>query len=375
MAVVQMQRGLEGVIAAETSICKIDGRNGELWYRGYSIFDLAEYSNFEEVCFLLLYGKLPTKKEFRQFNKALVRSRPLPKHILREMHTFSPRMSPIEALRTTVSSLPKNEPDLRRTSREHNLRVGIDLIAKFPTIVAAYKRIQQNKKPIAPRADLGHAANLLYMLTGKIPKPIQAESIDTDLILHADHEFNASTFAARVAISTMSDVYSAVVAAISTLRGPHHGGAAQETMVMLREIGKPENARKYVLDRLARHERLMGFGHRVYKTMDPRARILKGMAQKLCTVRRARLLEIQQIMEDTMREQKNLYPNVDFYSATVYHALGFPLSLDTPMFAIGRIPGWIAHILEQAGDNRLIRPASHYTGPLGRKYVPMEKRL
>lgn len=369
-----IKKGLEGVVIGESSISYIDGIRGKLIYRGYDISGLAK-SSYEEVSYLLLYGRLPDKRELKKYSDKLKARRHLPKRVVKMMHTFCGSMTPMEALRTVVSALSCHDPDSRKDSPEHLLSTGIGLIAKFPTIVAYYHRIENGQRPIEPHPALGHAANFLYMLTGEKPDEISEKAFDTDLILHADHEMNASTFSARVTISTLSDMHSAITSAVGTLKGPLHGGAAQEVYTMLRQIGSEKNVEKYVRNALARHERIMGFGHRVYKTYDPRARILKAMCRRLSEKKKImKWYNMSAKIEDVMLKSKKLYPNVDFYSASVYHLLGINLDLDSPIFAVSRISGWVAHVLEQYADNRLIRPTSIYTGPRGLKFTPLEKR-
>lgn len=374
MILMEINKGLEGVIVGETTISSIDGMKGRLIYKGYSIKALKN-SSYEEVAYLLLYGKLPDKRELAKFSNMLKARRGLPQRIIKMMHTFAKRMTPMEALRTTVSALAYGDPDARKVSKEDLLSNGIGLIAKFPTTVAAYHRIEHGLRPIRPNSKLGHAANFLYMLTGKKPDSISERAFDADLVLHAEHGMNASTFAARVTVSTLSDIHSAITSAVGTLKGPLHGGAAQEVFKMLLKIGSEKNVEKYISAALARHERIMGFGHRVYKTHDPRAVILREMARKLSEQKGVmKWYNMSVKIEDVMMKSKNLYPNVDFYSATVYHLLGVHLELDTPIFAISRIAGWVAHVMEQTADNRLIRPTTVYTGLRGLKFVPIERR-
>ena len=369
-----VKKGLEDVVVSESSVCFIDGEKGKLLYRGYNINDLAKCS-YEEVSYLLIYEKLPTKKELANYNKTLVKKRRLSSRVIRLMHDYCPNTTGMEALRTTVSALVCHDPDVRKVSIADHRKNGIDLIAKFPTIVAAYERIRNGKKPIEPDPKLGHAANFLYMLSGKKPDAVSIKAMDTDFILHAEHGFNASTFSVRVTISTLSDMHSAITSGIGTLKGPLHGGAAQEAWALMKNIKNPDNAEKYIKKSLEKHEKIMGFGHRVYKVYDPRARILKKMAFDLSKSKKnLRWYNISDNVEKTMIKEKNINPNVDFYSSIVYHNLGIPIDLDTPIFAIARISGWIAHALEQYSDNKLIRPKEQYIGPMDSKFVPIEKR-
>ncbi|HLC68420.1 MAG TPA: citrate/2-methylcitrate synthase [Candidatus Bilamarchaeaceae archaeon] len=371
-----VKKGLEGVIVAESKIGHVDGQKGKLYYRGYPIEELAKgRASYEEVAYLLLYGALPTAAQLHAFSTHLHRHRPLPQHIVNMMKSFCHGMTSMEALRTTVSALACNDPDARKVSLDFHLHNGVGLIAKFPTIVAYHHRIRQRLKPVPPDPKLGYAANFLYMLNDKKPDPVSVEAMNADLVFHAEHGFNASTFSARVTISTLSDMHSALTSAVGTLKGPLHGGAAQAVSTMLREIKTPANAERYAKAALARHERIMGFGHRVYKVYDPRARILKKMAFALSRKKKnMRWYTIADRLEKTMLKEKNLNPNVDFYSSIVYHLLGLPTDLDSPIFAIGRSAGWVAHCMEQYADNRLIRPRSKYIGKLDLKYVPIGKR-
>lgn len=370
----KIKEGLEGVIVAESDICKIDGIKGKLYYRGYKIEDLAKGS-FEETAYLLLYGYLPTKRELETLSNALKRRRALPAHIMRLMKTFPKSTTPIEALRTTTSALAAGDPEANKVSLGNHVGNGISLIAKFPTIVASYYRINKGLKPIKPSSKLSHAANFLYMLKGKIPNKTEERAMDMDFILHAEHGFNASSFAARVTISTLSDMHSAFTTGIGTLKGPLHGGAAMEAMKMLLEIKDPKRVNAYVKNALSKHEKIMGFGHRIYKTYDPRARVLNKMAKEISQMHHnMKWYNMAQNLELAMAREKNLYPNVDFYSSIVYHNLSIPEGLDTPIFAIGRSAGWVAHCVEQYQSNRLIRPLELYVGPLNLKYLPLEKR-
>lgn len=370
-----VRAGLEDVVVADSTICFVDGQEGRLLYRGYDIHDLVRHSSFEEVAYLLWYGRLPARAELEHLRVRLRSSRDLPEAVHALLRAAPAGARPMEVLRTAVSALSMFDPDAEATGEEAWRRCAVRLTARMPAIVAAFHRLRRGLQPVLPRPDLDHAANLLYMLRGEEPDSESARILDRVLILHADHEFNASTFAARVTAATLSDVYSAVTSAIAALKGPLHGGANERVMAMLQEIGSPERAEAWVKDALARKERIMGFGHRVYRTMDPRAVHLKEMARQLGErAGDTRWFEIQEVIERVMREEKGLYPNVDFYAATVYHHLGIETDLFTPMFAISRITGWTAHIMEQYAHNRLIRPRSHYVGPLRETYVPLERR-
>jgi citrate synthase len=371
----EIKKGLEGVVVAESKVCFIDGMQGKLIYRGYSIEDLAKNCSYEEVAYLLLYEKLPNKSELANFGKDLNRHRPLPKHIVDMMHTFCKGMTSMEALRTVVSALACGDPDARRISLAQHLHNGVSLIAKFPTIVAYYYRIKHDLDPIPPDPKLNHAANFLYMLHGKKPDEISQKAMDMDLVLHAEHGFNASSFATRVTISTLSDMHSALTTGIGTLKGPLHGGAAAAVWEMLTKIGHADNVEEYVKNALAKHELIMGYGHRVYKTYDPRAKILKETARDISRMKKnMRWFEIAEKLEEEIAKQKKLFPNVDFYSAIVYHNIGLPMDLDSPIFAMARSAGWVAHAVEQYKDNKLIRPREYYTGLKDVEVIPLEKR-
>ncbi len=363
-------KGLEDVVAGQSSICFIDGQEGRLLYRGYDIEDLAEKSNYEETTYLLWHGHLPTATEIQSFSADLISKRAVPAQVLSILSSLPRNVDAMDALRVSVASLGVYD-DPMYTQLEKALSVA----AKMGTIVAAIHRNKHDQELIAPREDLGYAANLVYMVTGEVPGEQSAKLMDVLLILHADHELNASTFTARVIASTLSDVYSAVTGAIGALKGPLHGGANEKVIEMTMEIGTPENAKTYVDALLAKRQKITGFGHRVYRTMDPRARILKDMAQKF--IRSDKEKKVFQILEKTegmMLTLKNLYPNVDLYSGLVLNHVGIPGYLFTPVFAVGRTPGWMAHILEQYADNRIIRPRADYIGPPKTEYVPIEKR-
>lgn len=364
------------MVAGETSICTVDGQEGKLTYRGISIDELAEQASFEEVAYLLWNGKLPNRSELDALERQLRTEAHLPEGVLNLLRNAPKDAKPMDVLRTAVSALGLWDPEAHDGSREANLRKSVRLTAQIPTIVTAFEHIRNGREPIAPREDLDLASNFLYMLTGKAPTEIEAKTFETALILHADHEFNASTFSARVTIATLSDVYSAITAAIGTLSGPLHGGANEAVFRMLEEIGSPDNVDAYVQEKLStKGSRLMGFGHAVYKTTDPRARHLKRMAEKLANESgNSRLFEMSTRIEQLAHEAKGLYANVDFYSATVYHVLGIPTDQFTPVFAVSRVTGWTAHILEQLADNRIIRPRGEYVGPVDQHYVPLDQR-
>jgi len=367
--------GLEDVVVSTSEICFIDGEQGRLLYRGYDIHDLVARSTFEEVVYLLWHGALPTRKELGGFVKELAAHRRLSPKIIATLRGFPGKGAPMEVLRTGVSLLGMFDREHDDHSREASLRKALRLTAQIPTLVAAWARIRKGKEPVASSPRLGHAANFLWMLFGKRPTELSAKAFDSCLILHADHEFNASTFAARITASTLSDMYSAVTSAIGTLRGPLHGGANEQVIRMLLEIGDPARAEGWVRQALDQKQRIMGFGHRVYHTEDPRATHLRRLSEALG--RQAGDLtwyEISRVIEREMQAEKGLYPNVDFYSASTYHAMGIEADLFTPIFAMSRVSGWTAHILEQQAHNRLIRPRAEYTGPTRATYVPIDRR-
>ena len=373
-------RGLEGVVVAETELSKIYGEEGRLVYRGYEIEDLAEHATFEEVCHLLWYGELPTREQLAALNERLVADRDVNSEVIDILRRLPPSTHPMAALRTGASALASFDPEAEDMSPEANQRKAIRLTAKMPTLTAAIDRLRNGKEPIAPSKDLGLAANFLYMLSGSEPDELNARIMDVAFTLHAEHGMNASTFAARVTVATLSDMHSGVVSAIGTLKGPLHGGANERVMEMLKAIGEPENAEPWVRAALERKERIMGFGHRVYKALDPRAPILKKLAEELAAKGgNTKWLEISERIQAVMREEmgkrgKPIYPNVDFFSASVYYTLGIPSDLFTNIFACARTAGWTAHIMEQLKDNRLIRPKAEYVGPLGKKVQPIERR-
>jgi citrate synthase len=373
----EIYRGLKGVTVDVTEASFIDGEVGKLLYRGYNIHDLAEHSTFEETTYLLWHGRLPTRRELDQFDRQLRASRALPPEIL-EIIRLIKGAHPMDVLRTAVSALAAFDPDVNDNSFEANIRKGTRLTAQFPTIVAAHARIRDGKDPIPPNPNLGHAANFLYMLHGKEPDEVSARALDVDLILHAEHGSNASAFSVRVTASTLADMHAAIVAGIGTLKGPLHGGAAEAVMTMVKEIGKPENAEAYVKKALAEGKRIMGFGHRVYKTEDPRARHLRKLSKEMGErMGQPEWYQILTKVEEAMAplREKGIYVNVDFYSGSVYYLLGIPEDLFVPVFAISRISGWVTQVLEQWRDNVIIRPLLKYVGPMDLPYVPIDQRV
>jgi citrate synthase len=369
--------GLEGVVVAETRLSRVDGERGVLVYAGYPIEDLAAHATYEEVCYLLWHGELPDDHQLAGLRRELTQGYRLPDEVLTILRTAPPQAHPMAILRTAVSSLGMRDPDGEDTSREANLRKAVRLTAALPAITAATGRIRAGKEPVAAHPDLSVAGNLLYMLNGAEPDEDQTRAMDVALTLHAEHGFNASTFSARVTIATLSDLHSAVVAAIGTLKGPLHGGANERVMRMLEEIGSPDRVEGWVQAALARNEKIMGFGHRVYRSIDPRAPILRRLGEELGSSSWLRISDrLREVMADEMeRRDKKVYPNVDFYSASVYEKLGVPTELFTNIFACARIAGWTAHILEQLQDNRLIRPKARYVGPERLSVNPIEPQL
>jgi citrate synthase len=381
MAQAEQKKGLEGVVIADTRLSRVQGDIGRLTYTGYDINDLAENASFEEVVFLLWYGKLPTPTQFERFRNTLVDYMTLPASVLRAMQDFPVNAHPMAVLRTAVSALGLHDSAAEDNSQDANYRKAMHLTAKIPTVVAAWARIRSGKDPIAPRNDLGLAANFLYMLYGKEPGKVEADAINVYLVLLADHGMNASTFTSRVVTSTDGDLYSAITAAIGSLKGPKHGGANEAAMRMFREIGKADSVDAWFQEEVkGKGRRIMGIGHRVYKAPDPRAVILRKHAEALCHLKEkcgmldisARLAELA--LADEYFQTRKLFPNVDYYSAIVLDAIGIESDMMTPLFAMSRIAGWTAHIIEQWADNRLIRPRGNYVGPDALEWVPLDQR-
>jgi citrate synthase len=370
--------GLEDIVATSSAICYLDGDRGVLAYCGYDIHDLAQSATFEEVCYLLWHRRLPTRAELGDLKSQLAAARALPEPVVRLMRSLPP-VDGMDALRTLTSSLAHYDADANDSSPQAHYRKAVRLTAQIGTIVAAWGRLQAGGGLIAPDPVLGHAANFLYMLTGQRPTPVAVRAFDMALVLHADHELNASTFAGRVAAATLTDIYSAIVAAIGTLKGPLHGGANADVMRLLLEIGENASAQRVeevIRAKLARKEKIPGFGHRVYRTEDPRATHLRRMSRDLGRVAgNTTWFDMSQRLEAIVKSEKKLNANVDFYSATTYYSLGIPIDLFTPIFAVSRISGWTAHILEQYANNRLIRPRADYVGPdFPQRFVPLDQR-
>ena len=370
-------KGLEGIVAANSGICFIDGDAGVLAYRGIDIHELAERSCFEETTYLLWNGRLPSELELREFSSQLALARSLDQRIIDMLKTFPTSATPMEVLRTTVSALSFYDADEKDNSHDANVRKAYNLTAQIAMIVAVYDRIRKSKEIIPPDRSLSHAGNFLWMLNGVKPSETATRTLDIALILHADHELNASTFAARVIAATLSDIHSAVTGAIGALKGPLHGGANEGVMRLLLTIDKSgEDPVEYVKNMLAARQKISGFGHRVYKTEDPRATHLRRMSEKLGKDSgQPRWYEMSRAIELYINKEKKLNANVDFYSASTYSTLGIDIDLYTPIFALSRVAGWSAHVIEQLDDNRLIRPRADYIGPTyPSRYIPVEER-
>ena len=369
------QAGLEGIVAAESDICFIDGDRGILSYQGFNIHTLADHATFEEVIYLLWHGKLPTQAELNALKANLVRYRPIPKEVTGFLGQV-PKGSPMDVLRTAVSMLGLYDPKARDNSIEASVEKAARLMAQTATIVTTFDRLRNSKPVVEGDPQLGFAANFLYTLTGKKPDDVMEHVFDIALTLHADHELNASTFAARVTAATLSDIHSAVTSAIGALKGPLHGGANEEVIRLLLAAGNQEKALENVHESLVAKKKIPGFGHRVYRTEDPRATHLRALSEELG--KRTGHLDLYQTskkIEETVKKEKGLNDNVDFYSASTYYSLGIPIDLFTPIFAVSRMSGWTAHVLEQYRNNRLIRPRADYTGkPVGQPWVPISER-
>lgn len=371
----QNTRGLAGVVAAETGLSYIDGAEGRLWYRGYDVHALAKHASYLESVYLLWYDALPAAIELAAFEGTLAGQRALPPTVLDALSRLPADAAPMAALRTAVSALGQVDPEADDISHEADLRKAGRLVAQLPTIVATFDRIRRDLDPVDPDPELGHAANFLYMLSGTRPGETAARALDTSWLLYLEHGLNASTFTTRVVASTLADMHSAITAGISALKGPLHGGANEKAMEMLLEIGTADNVPSYVDRALEQKQKIMGFGHRVYRTEDPRATHLRRMAEELSLeTGGSPWYDVSRTLEEEMLERKGLHCNVDFYCATVYYSLGLSIDLFTPLFAVGRTAGWAAHVMEQHMHNRLIRPRAEYTGELDRPWVPIDRR-
>ncbi|HET6262494.1 MAG TPA: citrate/2-methylcitrate synthase [Chloroflexia bacterium] len=373
-------KGLEGISAGSTSISNVEGTVGRLSYRGYTIQDLAANSDFEEVIYLLIHGELPTAAQLDEVKSTMSRRRDLPSEAMDVLRALGTASEPIDVLRTVVSALALFDPDVNNTGRDAVIDKALTLAARMPTIVAAYDRLRDGKDPIGPRRDLGHAANLLYMLRGDAPPEEDAAALNTYFVLAAEHSFNASTFTAKIVTSTISDYYSAIVAALGALKGVSHGGANQKAMEMMLEVGDVDNVDAFIDNALATKRRLMGMGHRIYKTYDPRAAQLNEHAHVVAERSgNTRWYGIAQRIDNISRthdyfSERKIYPNVEFYSAPLLYTLGFKPDMMPALFGCSRISGWTAHILEQIADNRIIRPNADYVGPDIREYARADNR-
>jgi citrate synthase len=377
MSTTETTKGLEGVVAANSSICYIDGDKGVLAYRGIDIHELADHSNFEEVCYLLWFGKLPTRAELQEFHMQMVRERKLDAQIISLIRQVPKHALPMDMLRTIVSALAFFDPEEKSNEASANLHKSFRITSQIAMIVAAYDRIRKGLPLIEPDRSLSHAGNFLYMLNGEVPTDTATRALDIALILHADHELNASTFAARVTAATLSDVHSAITSAIGALKGPLHGGANEAVFAILQQISESgADPVEYIKGMLAQKKKIPGFGHRVYTTEDPRATHLRQMSRDLgYSSGQSKWFDISHKIEQYINAEKKLNANVDFYSASTYHTLGIDIDLFTPIFAVSRISGWTAHVMEQLNDNRLIRPRAEYVGPAyPNHYIPIEKR-
>jgi citrate synthase len=371
----QAEAGLADIVACESEICFIDGTDGRLIYRGYDALELAEKSSFEEVAYLLWHGCLPREREYKAFLDGFTGSMALPVETVMILRMFPKMATPMEVIRTAVSSLGHWDPESGNTRLDACLRKGQRLTLRIPLLIAAHQRLRDGLEPIEPIPGRSIAYNFLYTLPGKEPDPLFEKAFDAALILHADHELNASTFAARVTAATMSDIYSSVTSAIGTLKGPLHGGANMEVMDLITEIGQPERVEEVISAKLDAGIKIPGFGHRVYRCEDPRVSLLREYAQKVTgSVNKTKNYEITREIERIVRERTKVFANVDLYSASLYDAIGLPKELFTPIFAVSRVVGWTSHILEQWSDNRLIRPRAKYCGRMDQPYTPIIER-
>ena len=375
MKTAEYSPGLEGIIAGTTTISHVNPDRNSLMYRGYDIKDLVQHSDFEEVAFLLIKGHLPTQSEYDAFCNTLKQERNIPQTLIDTFKTFPTNSNPMDMLKVGVSLLALQDPDKDDDSHEANVRKAVRLAAKFPALITYSYRISRGQDIVQPDNSLKHGENFLYMLLGKKPDSYIANVFDISLMCYADHGFNASTFASRVTVSTLSDLYSGTLAAIGALKGPLHGGANEEAMKMLLEVGTPDNAEAWVIDALATKKKIMGFGHREYKTGDPRAAILTEMGAEISNkLNDTKWYQTAAIVEETMRREKNILPNVDFPTSYIYYLMGLPIEIYTPIFAVARIAGWAAHMIEQLDNNRLIRPKALYEGPQHLDYITRDRR-
>ncbi len=375
---VVIHKGLDNVYVKESKICFIDGEASKLFYRGYSIEDLAEHASFEETAYLLIHGWLPTKSQLEDFKQRIESYRPLEPSLVTLIRSFPDSSDPMDALRTAVSALGLYNPQPMTDSIDARVDKALKILAKAPTMITAFDRVRNHIEPVPPKPGLNHAADFLYMLTGKEPDPYDAHVMDVALILHAEHEMNASTFSCTVTASTLADMYSIITSGIGTLRGPLHGGANEAALRTVMEVGEPSKAESYVTEALAQKKKIMGFGHRVYRTWDPRYMILRKLGGELAAKRgETKLFETAVAIETSARKHLEglpIFPNVDSYSGIVFHILGIPTDLFTPIFAMSRIAGWAAHSIEYLRANRLIRPKALYIGKTGLPYIPIDSR-
>jgi citrate synthase len=375
---VVIHKGLDNVYVSESKICFIDGEASRLFYRGYGIEDLTDHSTFEETVYLLLYGWLPTKDQLEKFTKKIENYRVLHPSVLRLIHSFPKTSEPMDVLRTVISSLALYDPQPLTDDMDQKVEKCLQILAQTPTMIAAFDRIRNGKEPIQPKPGLSHAADFLYMLTGNVPDPYDVHVMDIGLILHAEHEMNASTFSCIVTASTLADMYSVLTSGVGTLRGPLHGGANEEALKAVQEVGEPSKAETYVVEALSEKRRIMGFGHRVYKNFDPRYKIFKSIGAELAKKKgQKELFETAVALENSALSHlagASIFPNVDSYSGVVFHILGIRTDLFTPIFVMSRIAGWTAHVIEYLQSNRLIRPKALYVGEIGLRYVPIEYR-
>jgi len=371
-------KGLAGLIAGDTTISKVDIGTNSLWYRGYDINELCAHTSFLEVAYLLLHKDLPNSQQLDEFKAFERTNRSIPNEMYTVFQNMPKNAHPMDVLKIGVSMLGSfdEKNSLGSNSHEQNLRKAMLLLSKIPTVVASSYRISQGQNPVEPNSNLSFSENFLSMIIGKeISDPLSIKTLDNSLILYAEHGYNASTFSARVTAATLSDLYNAVSSAIGTLKGPLHGGANEQVMYMLKEIGTPDKAKQYTLDKIRLKEKIMGFGHRLYRTGDSRTAVIKNLGQQLAKQKGVSIWhEISDIMEETMIAEKQIYPNLDFPAATAYYLLDIPIELYTPIFAASRITGWASHILEQHDNNRLIRPGCEYIGPTSRKVKPISQR-
>jgi citrate synthase len=367
--------GLEGIIAGTSTISEVSPDLDALIYRGYKAHELADQATFDEVSYLLLYGKLPNRNDLKAYQEELLKERSLPSHILTLLKQLPASPHPMVSLQLGIELIHMIDPDATNNTEAANFSKAKRLIAKTPTLIAALYRISQGKDPIAPNPSLDHASNFIYMVTGKEPEVEIGRVFGSTMVLYAEHGYNASTFSAIVTASTLSDIHSSIISAIGTLKGPLHGGANEAAIKMMLKIAEPENVEPWLKDALAKKEKVMGFGHRVYKKQDSRAPYMKILAEKMAAkVGDTKLFPLSIKLEEAVKREKNLFPNVDYHAAVAYYFMGLPIEIYTPIFAMARMPGWTAHVIEQLSSNRLIRPDCFYTGPKDLTYIPLDQR-